>query len=118
MLKNTGNVREPPSITAIGEQIPRSRSKLSGAKKRQPKKNAEGLEYFTVATSNKLYEGYKEEVRGDPEEGKRKEDAISDADPAYGGYTINYFMEGGPRYEVDSIVASKSFGMLLLLIFT
>ena len=65
-----------------------------------------------------LYKGYKEEVRGVPEEGKVRGDVISHADPVCGGYTLNYFMEGGPRYEIGSIVASKSFGMLLLLIFT
>ena len=69
MLRNARRAREEPPISSVDEQIARCRSKLSGAKKRLPKKNSEGLEYYTIATSNKLYEGFKDEIREDSKEG-------------------------------------------------
>ena len=115
MLRNARSAREEPSISSVDEQIARCRSKLSGAKKRLPKKNSEGLEYYTIATSNKLYKGYKDEIREESKEGDVQGKVIRPADPVCGGYILNYFMDGGPRYEVGTTAASKTFGMLLLV---
>jgi len=117
-LRNARRAREEPPISSVDEQLARCRSKLSRAKKRLPKKNSEGLEYYTIATSNKLYEGFKDEFREDSKEGDPEGKITRHSDPVCGGYILNYFMDGGPRYEVGTTSSSKMFGMLLLLVFT
>ena len=81
-----------------------------------PKKTGEGIEYFTVATSNKYYEGYRGEIREPSNDGKPGK-LVRAADPVCGGYKFNYLMDGGYRYEVGTSVMSKSFGILMPLIF-
>ena len=57
LLKNLRDAREPPLYFVIDEQIAPSTSKLSGLKKRLPKKKGEGIMYHSLATANKDYEG-------------------------------------------------------------
>ena len=57
LLKNLREAREPPLYFVCDEQIAPSTSKMSGLKKRLPKKKSEGIEYFSIATANKGYEG-------------------------------------------------------------
>ena len=57
LLSNLREAREPPLFYVCDEQIAPSTSKLSGLKKRLPKKKSEGIEYYSLATSNKDYEG-------------------------------------------------------------
>ena len=117
MLRNCRNSREPPLYFVCDEQLAPYFGKMSGAKKRMPKKKIEGLEYFTLATSNKGYDGYKHEIRAAPQEGEKEGELIQAADPVCGGYKFMYIMGGGPRYEVGSTNPSKTFGSMMLLIF-
>ena len=88
-----------------------------GQKKRLPKKISVGLEYFTVATSNKGYEGYREEIRAPPADGVEGK-IIRPADPVLGGLKVNYFMHGGRKYEVGTPNPSNIFGIMCMLIFS
>ena len=117
-LANSRAAREAPTIFAMDEQIAPCHSKISGAKKRMPKKNGVGLEYRTIATANKYYEGYTEELRAEPEPGKGLGKLIRAGDPICGGYKIAYSMDGGPRYEFGSTASSKTFGAMIFLIFS
>ena len=63
MLENTRKSREPPLFVVCDEQINPYYGSKSGLKKKKPKKRGVGIEYTALATSNKGYEGYKEEVR-------------------------------------------------------
>ena len=117
MLHNSRTAREAPSLFVVDEQIVPYTGHLSGAKMRLPKKTSEGLEYFTIATSNKEYEGYKEEIREDSKEGDPEGAIISARDPVSGGYKLNYKLETGPKYEIASPAGSKMLGILMLLIF-
>ena len=91
------NSREPPLFFVVDEQINPYHGKMSVAKKRLPKKEGVGLEYNTIATSNKYYEGYREEKRGPPTESEIQGKLIR-ADPVSGGIKLNYTMDTGPRY--------------------
>ena len=82
-----------------------------------PKKKLEGIEYWSLATSNKDYDGYKIEVRAEPEEGKRAGKIISKADPVCGGYRLYYTMDSGREYKIGSSTPSVLFGKMALLIF-
>ena len=115
-LKNSRSARDPPARFAIDEQIAMYFGSKSGLKKRMPKKTGEGIEYFTVATSNKYYEGYQGETRKPSNDGKPGK-LVRAADPVCGGYKFNYLMDGGRRYQVGTTATSKSFGILMLLIF-
>ena len=117
MLANARAAREAPPYFAVDEQNVPYWGRLSGAKKRLPKKTMEGLEYFAVATSNKGYMGWKDEVRGLPTEDHPLGEVITPADPVVGGYKLNYIMEGGRKYEVGGTTSSKSFSTMALLIF-
>ena len=55
----------------------------------------EGLEYYTLATSNKDYEGYTNEVRSPPREEYPLGKIITPADPVLSGYKLNYIMDDG-----------------------
>ena len=81
------------------------------------KKTLEGLEYHTIATSNKGYEGWHGKVRGPPTESEPLGKILTPADPVVGGYKLNYIMLGGRKYEVGGTSAYKSFSVLTLLIF-
>ena len=117
LLENMRASREAPNTFVCDEQIDPYFGNLSGAKKRLPKKTCEGLEYFTLATTNKEYRGYKPEIR-EPPGPDEKEGVISQkSDPVSGGFTLNYDMEGGPRYEIDLTAPSNTFGKIILLIF-
>ena len=63
MLENSRNARESPTKLAIDEQLVHYTGSKSGLKKRMPKKTVEGIEYYTIATSNKDYYGYQAELR-------------------------------------------------------
>ena len=117
MLANARKAREPPLFFTVDEQNAPYQGLRSGAKKRLAKKTLEGLEYHTIATSNKGYEGWNDEVRGPPTEQEPMGELLRAADPVSGGYKLNYIMEGGPRYEVGGTSAYKSFSILSLLIF-
>lgn len=117
MLRNARAAREPPPFFAIDEQNVPYWGNRSGAKKRLPKKTLEGLEYFTIATSNKGYAGYTEEVLGPPSDKYPLGKIITPADPVIAGYKLNYIMETGRRYEVGGTASSKAFGVMILLIF-
>ena len=117
LLKNMRESREAPSTFVCDEQIDSYYGHLSGAKKRLPKKTCEGLEYFTLACTNKSYEGYRTEKRLPAKENEAKGELIQKRDPVSGGFTLNYTMDGGPRYEIDLTAPSKSFGQMILLIF-
>ena len=65
----------------------------------------------------KWYEGYKDEIRDDPIDGKDG-NIIRPADPVCGGYILNYIMEPGRRYQVGTSATSKVFGAMMLLIFS
>lgn len=116
-LKNSIEAREPPLRFACDEQLIPYTGHLSGLKKRMPKKTFEGIEYYTLATSNKDYEGYITELREPPTEGQIKGKILRKADPVSGGYKFCYIMEGGPKYEVGKTSPSKVFGSMILLIF-
>ena len=116
-LKNCRDAREPPLYFTVDEQLAPYFGKRSQAKKRMPKKKLEGLEYFSVCTSNKDYEGYRAEERAQPEEGEAEGRITRKADPVYGGYYFMYLMEVGPLYEIGSTNPSKTFGVMMLLIF-
>ena len=117
LLLNSQKARESPHWFVCDEQINPYYGNRSGAKKRLAKKTSEGLEYYTIATSNKDYDGYKIGVRAEPEEGKREGKIISKADPVCGGYRLYYMMDSGPKYEVGSPTPSILFGKMALLIF-
>ena len=63
LLENSRNAREAPLTFVCDEQINPYTGHISGAKKRLPKKTCEGLEYYTLATTNKDYEGYSKAIR-------------------------------------------------------
>ena len=117
MLKNSRNAREAPSFFVVDEQVVPYTGHMSGAKKRLPKKTSEGLEYFTVATSNKEYDGFQNEVRAESKEGDGEGEILRKRDPVSGGYKLNYILESGPKYEIGSPAGSKMLGVLMLLIF-
>ena len=117
MLANIMQSREPPSYVCVDEQILPYHGFKSGAKKRLPKKISVGLEYFTLATSNKGYEGYREEIRAPPADGVEGK-IIRPADPVSGGLKLNYFMHGGRKYEVGTPNPSNIYGIMWLLIFS
>ena len=75
------------------------------------------MDYTTLATSNKYYENYREEERGEPTEKEPLGKLLRRADPVSGGYKLNYIMDGGPKYEFGTPNSSKLFGTMLLLIF-
>ena len=75
------------------------------------------MDYTTIATSNKYYENYREEERGEPTTTEPLGKLLRRADPISGGYKLNYIMDGGPKYEVGTPNSSKLFGTMLLLIF-
>ena len=116
-MKNWRNARDPPMYFACDEQLVPYTGNRSGAKKRMPKKTREGLEYFTIACSNKDYEGYQGEVRERPTEENILGKITKRADPVSGGYKLNYVFSGGRKYEVGTTHPSKTFGIMLMLIF-
>ena len=116
-LRNSRAAREPPLIFVCDEQLNPYFGNRSGAKKRKPKKKIEGLDYTTIATSNKYYENYREEERGEPTATEPLGKLLRRADPISGGYKLNYIMDGGPKYEFGTPNSSKLFGTMLLLIF-
>ena len=118
LLKNLREAREPPLYFVCDEQIAPSTFKMSGLKKRLQKKKSEGIEYFSIATANKGYEGQKDEVRAETLEGEAEGKILQQADPVCGGYKLNWIMDVGPRYNVGSSNPSKLFGSMLLLIFS
>ena len=97
LLRNMRASREAPSTFVCDEQIDPYYGQMSGAKKRLQKKTCEGLEYYTLASTNKDYANYKKEIREPPEDGERKGVILQKADPVCGGFTLNYVMEGGPK---------------------
>ena len=117
MLQNSRSAREPPLKVVIDEQLVHYTGSKSGLKKRMPKKTGEGIEYYTIATSNKDYFGYKSESRELSNDGKPGK-LLEKGDQVAGGYKLAYFMDGGARYEVGSTGTSKSLGMVMLLIFS
>ena len=38
-------------------------------------------------------------------------------DPVFSGFSLNYSMDGGPRYAIDLTAPSKTFRQMILLIF-
>ena len=116
-LRNSRSAREPPPMFVCDEQLNPYFGNKSGAKKRLPKKKIEGLEYTTIATSNKYYENYRGEERAEPTKNEPLGKLLRPADPVSGGYKLNYIMDGGPKYEVGTPNPSKLFGTMLLLIF-
>ena len=116
LLQNMRASREAPNTFVCDEQIDPYFGSKSGAKKRMAKKTCEGLEYFTLATTNKEYEGYKYEIR-EPTTEEKEGAVIQNADPVSGGFTLNYEMEGGRKYEIDLTAPSNTFGKMILLIF-
>ena len=117
MLENCKLAREPPVKISADENLVYYAGFRSGLKKRMPKKTGEGILYYTLATSNKGYEGYKEEIREETKEGDEGK-IIRRADPVCGGYVLNYIMEPGRRYAVGTTATSKVFGAMMLLIFS
>ena len=117
MLENSRNARESPTKLAIDEQLVHYTGSKSGLKKRMPKKTGEGIEYYTIATSNKDYYGYQAELREASIAGKKGK-LIREGDPVAGGYKLNYYMESGKRYEVGTTAPSKAFGIAMLLMFS
>ena len=117
MLKNCRDAREPPVFFVCDEQLCPYFGHTSGLKKRLPKKKIEGIEYFSLAVSNKHYEGYRFEERAEPEDGELKGKIVRQADPVCGGYKLHYIMSPGARYDAGSPNLSKAFGTMLLLIF-
>ena len=95
VLQNSSSAREPPLKIAIDELVHYTGSK-SGLKKRMPKKTGEGIEYYTIATSNKDYFGYKSEIRELSDDGKPGK-LLEKGDPVAGGYKLAFYMEGGAR---------------------
>ena len=59
LLQNIDDLREPLVYICCDEQVLPYHGFKSGASKRVPKKISVGLEYFTIATSNKGYKRYK-----------------------------------------------------------
>ena len=116
-LKNCIDARDAPHYFTIDEQIAPYFGSRSQAKKRMPKKKMEGLEYFSICCSNKDYFGYQGEIREETKEGDIQGKVIRRADPVCGGYYLNYIMDVGPLYSIGSTHPSKTFGVLLLLIF-
>ena len=117
MLENSRKFREAPSFFVVDEQIVPYTGRLSGAKKRLPKKTSEGLEYFTIATSNKEYLGYQVEIREETKDSDDEGKILTQCDPVSGGYKLNYILEKGLKYEVGYPSGSKMLGVLMLLIF-
>ena len=117
MLDNSRHSREPPLKFVPDEQIDPYHGFLSGAKKRAAKKTGVDLQFYTLATTNKDYEGYQKEVREYPENLGGKSKIIAMADPVSGGFKLNYTMSGGRRYEVGYSHNKKLVGVMLLLIF-
>ena len=117
MLENSRKVREAPSFFVVDEQIVPYTGRLSGAKKRLPKKTSEGLEYFTIATSNKEYLGYQVEIREETKDSDDVGKILTQCDPVSGGYRLNYILEKGPKYEVGYPSGSKMLEVLMLPIF-
>ena len=116
-LKNSQDSREPPLFVVCDEQIDPYSGHKSGLKKRKPKKRGVGLEYHALACSNKEYEGFKDEIRAKPVDGEEEGRIVRQRDPVSGGFKLDYKMSGGPRYEFGYSNPSKTFGMMLLLIF-
>ena len=117
MLENCKLAREPPVKVSADENLVYYTGFRSGLKKRMPKKTGEGILYYTLATSNKGYQGYQEEVREETKDGDEAK-IITPADPVRGGYILNYIMEPGRRYAVRTPATSKVFGAMMLLIFS
>ena len=82
-----------------------------------PKRTHTGIEYFSVATSNKEFEGYKGELREPRKEGERKGKLIRPADPVFGGFTLNYCISPGFRYDIGTPSPFAIFGTMMLLVF-
>ena len=116
MLENSRRSREPPKIFVPDEQINPYHGMLSGAKKRAAKKTGVGLQFYTLATSNKGYAGYKEAIYEEGE-AQNKKSIVRQADPVFGGFKINYSMSGGRRYEVGYSHNKKIVGVMMSLIF-
>ena len=117
LLENVLHCRDPQLYIACDEQINPYTGAKSGLKKRLPKKTSEGIEYITIATSNKGYENYRGEERAESQEGEIRGKIIRPADPVCGGLKLNWIMQGGRRYEVGTPNPSKFFGAMTLLIF-
>ena len=116
-LENVRSSRESPLYFACDEQINPYTGSKSGLKKRVPKKTSGGIEYITIATSNKGYENYHEEVRAEPIGEEIRGKIVKKADPVCGGLKLNWIMHGGPRYEVGTPNTSKTFGAMTRLLF-
>ena len=116
MLENSRRSREPPKVFVPDEQMNPYHGMLSGAKKRAAKKTGVGLQFYTLATSNKGYVGYKEAIFEEGKEGN-KNAIVEQADPVCGGFKINYTMSGGSRYEVGYSYNKKLVGVMMSLIF-
>ena len=99
-LRNSRRSREPPTKAAVDETLTFYSGNKSGLKKTMPKRTHTGIEYFSVATSNKEYEGYKGELREPRKEGEREGKLIRPADPVSGGFTLNYCISPGFRYAM------------------
>ena len=111
---NIQNSREQPSIFVGNKQNTPFTGKLSVTRKRLQKKTSKWLEYFSIATSNKGYEGYKDELRKESKDSEKYgEVIISDVC----AFKLNWIMDGGPRYEVSSSSPLKMFGSMMFLIF-
>ena len=93
-FENCLHAREPPTRFACDEEVVPYTGYRSGAKKQLSKKTREGLEFFTLATSYKGYDRYYGEVRAPAEEGEVLGKIIRGADPASGGYVLNYIIQG------------------------
>ena len=117
MLENSKFAREPPVKISADENLVYYTGFRSGLKKRMPKKTGEGILYSTLATSNKGYQGYQEEIREETKDGEEGK-IVRPADPVCGGYVLNYIMEPGRRYAVGTPATSKVFGAMMLLIFS
>ena len=116
MLENSRRSREPPKTFVPDEQINPYHGMLSGAKKRAAKKTGVGLQFYTLATSNKGYAGFQEAVYEENEEHNRKS-VLQKQDPVCGGFKLNYTMSGGRRYEVGYSHNKKVVGVMMSLIF-
>ena len=109
MLANARKAIEPTLFFTVDEQNAQYQGLRSDAKKRLAKKTLEGLEYHTIATSNKGNEGQNDEIRGPPTDQEPMGELLKAADPVACEYKLNDIMEGGPRYEVGGTLAYKSF---------
>ena len=83
MLDNCRNAREIPMKLSADENLVYYTGSRSGLKKRMPKKTGEGIEDYTLATSNKEYEGYQCEIREVPKDGMEGK-IVRPADPVCG----------------------------------